>query len=267
MKHILITGSTRGIGFAMAKAFLNKGCRVTLNGTSQDSIEAALEKLSGIYPAERFQGFVADTSIADDMDKLAASAVQEFGGIDVWINNAGVSQKKYYAWEADPQDIARIFNINVSGLIHGSITAMRLMLKQGHGQIFNMEGFGSDGMMRPTMTYYGTTKSAVRYFTRSLMLEASHTPVQVGTLSPGMVLTDFLLKNESWKPEDLEQYKKIYNILADLPDTVAPFLVKKVLAVKKNGARIFWLTPAKAFWRFLTAPLYGRNVMKKLELN
>ena len=67
-----------------------------------------------------------------------------------------------------------------------------LILQQGGGKIFNMEGLGSDGVMIDGMTIYGTTKSALSYFTRSFSHEARHSAVEIGTLSPGMVVTDML---------------------------------------------------------------------------
>jgi len=101
-----------------------------------------------------------------------------------------------------------------------------------------MEGFGSDGMIRDKMTLYGTTKRAVRYFTQSMAKEASTSPVKIGTLSPGMVVTDFLLNSLKSNSKEADKAKEIFNILADHVDTVTPFLCKRILENNKNNAHI-----------------------------
>ena len=77
----------------------------------------------------------------------------------------------------------------------GCKVALTGMLRQGHGKIFNMEGFGSDGMVQPGMAIYGATKSAVRYFTKSLVREYKDTPLIIGYMSPGIVVTDLLTRD------------------------------------------------------------------------
>ncbi len=86
----------------------------------------------------------------------------------------------------------RLIRTNLLGTIHGSRAAMRGMLAQGGGAIYNLEGWGSDGKRRGGLAVYGTSKCAIRYFTLALADEAAGTPVLVGTLSPGMMVTGFL---------------------------------------------------------------------------
>jgi NAD(P)-dependent dehydrogenase (short-subunit alcohol dehydrogenase family) len=119
---------------------------------------------------------------------------------------------------------------------------------------------GSDGRKVAGMLLYGTTKCAVRYFTESLIQETQSTPVQVGTLSLGMVLTDLLVGPEAKESEDWERYVRILNILADRVETVTPWLAQRVLVVRKHGARIAWLTRGKILARFLAAPFRKRNL-------
>jgi len=123
-----------------------------------------------------------------------------------------------------------------------------------------MEGFGSDGRKMKGMSIYGTTKSAVRYFTRSLALESADLPVIVGTISPGMVVTDLLVSPLSEDNAEKGQLLKIINILADHVETVTPFLVGKMLNNKKNGAAFHWLNGRKIMWRFI------RNIFIKRQL-
>ena len=113
------------------------------------------------------------------------------------------------------------------------------------------------------LNMYGTTKRAITHFTQALAKESEErgTGVMVGRLSPGIMITDFTVKALGGKENiDLpEKTKKVYNILGDLPDVVANFLVKQMLSNEKNNAHIQWLTSGKAAWRFMTAGFNKRN--------
>ena len=113
------------------------------------------------------------------------------------------------------------------------------------------------------LNLYGTSKRAVTHFTRAFAgeLEERGSKVKAGRLSPGIMITDFTVKALGGKEDiDLpEKTKKVYNILGDYPDVVAAFLVKGMLANRKNNAKIEWLTTGKAAWRFMTAGFNKRN--------
>lgn len=88
-----------------------------------------------------------------------------------------------------------------------------------------------------------------------------NTGVKIGTLRPGMVITELLTAELDEKPEDEKRLRQVFNILADRGETVTPFLVDKMLANEKNGTAIKWLTTPKIIWRFLTASFSKRNVL------
>lgn len=253
MKHIVITGSTRGIGFGLALEFLRAGCKVTINGRSQESVDHALWRLKESSSGD-VQGFAATTENQEELEMLWTHAEKQFGKIDIWINNAGIDQARTYFWEMDKEEYEQVIQTNLLGAMNGSHVAFNHMLKQGYGQIFNMEGFGSNGMMREKMTIYGTSKSAISYFTRSLAIEAKHTNVKVGTLSPGMVATDFLRNSLD------ESNRKIFNILGDKVEPVTQFLAKEILKNEKNNAKIQWLTNPKVIWRFASSTFRKRDI-------
>lgn len=255
MKHIVITGGTRGIGFGLAKEFLRAGCRVTINGRSQDSVEHALNYLR-VISSDNVVGFAATTDSREELEMLWNHAEKQFGKIDIWINNAGIDQIKKYFWEMASTEYEQVIHTNLLGTFHGSHIAFNHMLEQGDGQIFNMEGFGSNGMMREKLTIYGTSKSAVSYFTRSLAIEAKNTNVKVGTLSPGMVATDFLKESLN------ESNRKIYNILGDKVEPVTKFLAEEILKNQVNDAKIRWLTRPKVIWRFVSSMFRKRDIFK-----
>ena len=154
----------------------------------------------------------------------------------------------------------KVVDVDLLGLVYGTQIALRGMLEQGSGQIYSMEGFGSDGAVRPGMSVYGAAKRAVRYYTRSVVKETKDTPVQVGTLSPGIVITDFITDMYRDDPSGLEKSKKIFNILGDKVETVTPWLADKVLSNDRAGASFRWLTPGKVLGRFLTAGFNRRDL-------
>ena len=121
-----------------------------------------------------------------------------------------------------------------------------------------MEGLGSNNMIQIKTILYGTTKHALTYFMKGLAKELSGTGVITGRLSPGMMLTDFITKAPDGEQSEVmsdQQFKKVFNILADKPETVAKYFIPKILSNTKNDAQIAWLTNRKAAWRFMTAGL------------
>ncbi|HOG52437.1 MAG TPA: SDR family NAD(P)-dependent oxidoreductase [Bacillota bacterium] len=111
-------------------------------------------------------------------------------------------------------------------------------------------------MIQERTILYGTTKHALTYFMKGLANELEGTGIIAGRLSPGMMLTDFITKAPDGQKSDVisdSKFVRMFNILADKPETVAEFLVAKMLSNTKNGAQIAWLTAGKAAWRFMTA--------------
>ncbi|QSO46834.1 SDR family oxidoreductase [Alicyclobacillus mengziensis] len=257
MPCVVITGSSRGLGFAMAERFLRAGYDVTLSGRSEDTLLTAANRL-GTYKGH-ILAVVCDVRDRRDVIRLWESAVEGFGTIDIWINNAGINQPDLHLWDISPEDVDHVVETNLLATIYGSQVAMQGMLRQKKGYIFNMEGFGSNEMQQAGLNLYGTTKRALTYFTTALAKEAKDTPVKVGLLSPGMMVTDFITQTEGII-NDPEKSRKIFNILGDKPETVADFLVSKMIAGPKNGARIAWLTKSKATYRFMTAGFRKRDL-------
>lgn len=262
-KNIVITGGTRGIGFCMAKEFLKHGHHVIISGTKPETIASALDKL-GEY-AQNVRGTQCDVTQFEDIVRLWDFAMGQWGSVHIWINNAGINQPEAPVWEISEKRVAEITATNITGMIHGSQIAMRGMLKQGHGAIYNMEGWGSDGAHMNNLNIYGTSKCALRYFTQGLIGEAKSYKVIVGTLSPGMMITDFMVKPLLDDEARLAKMKKVMNLIADKPENVAVFLVKKMLANQKNGAHFAWLTRPKLISRMIKSVFVKQDLFKDLE--
>lgn len=254
MKNIVITGSTRGIGFSMASEFLRAGCNVTLSGRGEVLEEAAYNNLS------LFEGkyiyIPCNVKIKASLQNLWDASLIKWGAIDIWINNAGQNTSYKFLWETDETCTESIIQTNITGMIYGSQIAVKEMLKRGYGAIYSMEGLGSNNMILSKTILYGTTKHALTYFMKGLAKELKNTGVIAGRLSPGMMLTDFITKTPDGQQSEViadKQFKKIFNILADRPETVANYFIPRILRNNKNNAQITWLTKRKTVWRFITA--------------
>jgi len=263
-RTVVITGSTRGIGLHMAAVFLKEGCDVTISGRS-GKLPASAQDILGTFHTDRVHYIQCDVTEKAQIEKLWQGSLDRWGRIDIWINNAGVNCSYEHICETDKCNIDNVIDTNIRGMIYGSQVAAAGMIKQGFGQIWNMEGLGSNGMIQPKTVLYGTTKRALTYFTRGLAKELTGTGVLVGRLSPGMVLTDFITKDPQGDRSpvlDEKSFKRIFNILADRPEVVAAFLVPRILKNNKNDAHIVRLTNMSAIGRFITAPFIKRKLIQ-----
>jgi NAD(P)-dependent dehydrogenase (short-subunit alcohol dehydrogenase family) len=261
MRTIVITGSTRGIGQGLAKSFLEQGCQVVVSGRSLSSIDQAVQRLATVAETERIAGMVCDVTDINQVEHLWFETIRRFGRIDIWINNAGIGHSYDLFWEIPSEEVENVVRTNLIGMMNGSRVAMREMLKQRYGSIYNMEGMGSDGKrLQKKMTVYGASKAGVGYFTRSMALEARGTPVLVGSIRPGMVVTELLTKPFGDNKDEFERTKPIFNILAEKVGTVTPWMAQQVLKNTKHGALIRWNSTWKILGRFLVAPFHKRDL-------
>ncbi len=263
MKTVIITGGTRGIGAGLVREFLLAGWNVVYSGTNDGSVQNSLKTLSGHFEKESYGAVICDVTSEKDLNDLWKYASENFRAVDIWINNAGISNEQASFYQIKPEIFLKIIDTNVKGLMLATHVAYNNMLQQGSGAIYNMEGLGSDGRTISGLTPYGTSKRAVRYFTDAFAKEVKSGPVIVGTISPGMVLTDMTLRPLKKDREQNRHLIRIYNILANDPETVTPFLVKKMIENRKNGAKISWLTSWKIMMRFCLAPFSNRDIVSK----
>jgi len=263
MKVIVITGSTRGIGYGLADSFLALRCAVTVSGRKSVDVERVVAELSSRHEPERVFGYACDVTRYEQVQALWEASLARFGRIDIWINNAGIGRPRAKFWENRAEDLISVVETNLLGTMFGCKVAIAGMIEQGFGVVYNMEGLGSDGRHVDGLALYGTTKYGLRYLSEALVGETEGTPVKVGMLSPGMVITDLLVgQDKNRSVEEWEQTKRIFNILADRPETVAPWLARQIVQNEQTGARIQWLTKRRALWRILTARFRRRVVVE-----
>jgi len=253
MKSIVITGSTRGIGNALARAFLERGCSVMINGRSEESTQAALEKLSENYSSMHLAGTAGDISSYDAVQNLWQKSIDSFGKIDIWINNAGISHEQAPPWRIPVGEMQSVVKTNILGEIHGTQVAMQGFLDQGFGALYNMEGMGADGKTHGVkgLSVYGMTKAGLHYFNRCLAEEVENPLIITGALQPGMVLTDLVMSRFENRPEDWEANRKIMKIIASPIEDVADWLADKILNNNKNGAYFKYSNSWRIFKRWI----------------
>lgn len=272
MNTAVITGSSRGFGFCQAKKFRELGWNVVLSATNQDRLNQALFQLNEIKRDKAGTlSVICDVRKEEDLQRLWELSKAAFGSVDIWVNNAGVNNPDKPVCEMTEKEIGYILDVDLKGAVLGSKIAFAGMKKQGFGQIYNTEGYGSNDAMMTGLTIYGTAKRALTYFSHALAKESHELTadsVKVCRLTPGIMITEFLTSANAGESKITlsEKTKKIYNILGDYPETIADYCVPRMVANKKNDASIVWLTGGRAFNRFLTSGIKKRDFFSEKEM-
>ena len=250
MKTVVITGSARGFGFAMLKFFRENGFNTVLCDINLNALMTAKEELGKIKSDGKIMFFKADISDLDDIDSLIDGTLEEFGTIDIWINNAAINQFNLPAWEIYDDSIIKLVDTDLKSVMLCSKAIMNVMRNQGYGQIYNVVGDKFDLFPNGTAIYQ-SCKTAIDYFSVQMAREAAeqHTGVKVGRLRPGLMITNFIntSNGDGDKFELTSKEKKIYNTLGDYPEVVAEYMVYKIAANSKNNVEFRWLTPMRVF--------------------
>ena len=266
MKTVVITGSARGFGYAMLELFYKNNFNVVLCDVNEEEIKNAKDKLKIINSKGNILAIKVDITNESDINNLINKTLKEFKTIDIWINNAGVNQPNVPIYEVDTKVIDRLIDIDLKGTILCSKLIFKVMKVQGFGAIYNVEGHGSNNATITGLSIYGTAKRAVTYFTETLAHESADlkTNILIGKITPGIMITNFIHTSlgDGDKIELDDKTKKIYNILGDYPETIANFMVNKIITNKKNNVKFVWLSSFRAFTKFLTYPFKKTNYFK-----
>lgn len=187
-KTAIVTGGTRGIGLAIVRKYLENGANVALAGSRKESVDKALQQLSG-YEG-RVIGIWPDLCDPEAVAKAFAEVKERFGKVDILANNAGISSKtSLYDYTLD--EFSKIMDLNVKAVFVCSQAAARIMKEQGGGVIINTSSMvGEYG--QPSGCGYPTSKFAVNGLTRSLARELAKDQIRVNAVSPGVTRTDMV---------------------------------------------------------------------------
>ncbi len=251
MKTIVITGSSRGIGFGLASAFLARGCGVIISSHSTERLGLALEELKKKHPGAPLFSCRCDVTVLSDLEALWEKAEKEFGRVDIWINNAGCAHPMQPFWKLDYADITKTVDVNLMGTINGSRVAFRRMIEQGGGHIYNLEGQGADGSVISGMSVFGTAKAGVHYFSKSLIKEANGMKVNVSTIIPGIIRTSLQAGTAGTTAEG----RMFLNMFGEDIQPAMDDLASRILANTSHGACINRMSPPDMIGKVVTAPL------------
>lgn len=202
-KVTIITGGTRGIGFAAAKKFIENGAKVSIFGETQEEVDTALAQLKELYPEEEVLGFAPKLASRDEVMAAVSTVAQKYGRLDVMINNAGISQNTIFS-RIEEDEFKNIVDINLIGVFNGAWSAYQCMKDAKQGVIINTASvtgiFGSLSGVG-----YPTTKSGVIGLTHGLGREIIRKNIRVVGVAPGVVNTDMV---SGMPPAILEGYLK-----------------------------------------------------------
>jgi len=189
-KVAVITGGTRGIGFATVKKFLENGATVAMLGSRQDTVDRALQTLKEINPDYPVVGYWPNLNKHEDVKETFGAIKEKFGKLDILVNNAGISARdRLYDYSAD--EFSKIIDLNVKAVFNCSQVAATIMKEQGGGVILNTSSMVSI-YGQPAGCGYPASKFAVNGLTKSLARELGPDNIRVNAVAPGVTKTDMV---------------------------------------------------------------------------
>ena len=183
---VLVTGSSRGIGFSIAKGYAENGARVIINGTTGNSISEPVSKLK----SEGFNvhGFAFDVTNQQEVIKCIDQIEKTIGSIDVLVNNAGIHRRSPLE-EMTVEDWNRVIEVDLNSVFVVSQVVAKYMIKRRKGRIINITSLNSEAA-RPTIANYCAAKGGLKMLTKSMATEWGKYNILTNAIGPGYFLTD-----------------------------------------------------------------------------
>lgn len=189
-KVAVVTGGTRGIGYAIVKKFLENGASVVLWGSRQETVDRALERLRQDNPDWQVTGMAPDLGSYEEVARALDSVKKKYGKIDIMVNNAGISARDSL-YDYNPEDFDRIMDLNVNSVFRCSKAAAAIMREHGGGVILNTSSMVSFyGQLAGSG--YPASKFALNGLTKSLARELGRDHIRVNAVAPGVTRTDMM---------------------------------------------------------------------------
>lgn len=198
-KVAVVTGGTRGIGFAVVEKFLDNGAQVALFGSRQETVDKALEKLKAKRPDAEVMGLCPKLTDYSEVEQAITKVKETYGKLDILVNNAGISARESI-YDYKPEDFEGIMDLNVNAVFYASKAAAPIMKAQGGGSIINTSSMVSIYGQKAG-SGYPSSKFAVNGLTKSLARELGPDQIRVNAVAPGVTRTDMVAA----LPEDMVQ--------------------------------------------------------------
>lgn len=269
-KVAVITGGSRGLGYAIAEVYGREGAKVVIASRTQRAVDEAVRKLQG--NGVQTAGLACDVSDIQQVEELAEFAIRTFGKIDIWVNNAGLSAPYGPTAHIPSEDFKNVIDTNITGTYNGSVTAMRYFVKQKSGKLINLLGRGENGSIA-LQNAYSSSKVWVRNFTKALAKEYKDSGVDVFGFNPGLVKTEMLSQVEAvsgyeHKMNPLRFVAMLWGNEADVPAQKALWLASSATD-GRSGMQVTVLTAWFMLSRLFALP-FGRLMkqhQKLMDLN
>jgi len=213
-KVAMVTGGSRGIGFAIARALVHEGVQVAVTGRSAAHLSAARPKIEAAGPG-KVETLQADVRKEDEVTRAVEAAVGRFGGLDFLINNAGVGLFADVA-TMTPAQWSEVIDTNLTGIFYACHAALPHLKKRGGGFIINISSLAGKNPFTQGAAYCAS-KAGLNAFSEALMQEVRYDNIRVSCVAPGSVATEFAqgdaAKGADWKVAPAEVAEVVLNLL------------------------------------------------------
>lgn len=189
-KVAVVTGGTRGIGFAVVKKFAENGAKVALLGSRQETVDKALQKMKEELPDAAVVGYWPNLMNAGEVEEVFTKVKDMYGSLDILVNNAGISARDSF-YEYKPEEFEKIIDLNLNSVFVCAQAAAKIMKEQGGGVILNTSSMVSI-YGQPAGVGYPASKFAVNGLTKSLARELGKDQIRVNAVAPGVTRTDMV---------------------------------------------------------------------------
>lgn len=237
-KVAVVTGGTRGIGFAIVKNYLENGAKVVLFGSRKETVDKALSALKNENPDWEADGAYPDLSDAKKVADAIEAVKKQFGRIDILVNNAGISDSTKVD-NYEPGQFEKVISLNVNSIFYAIQPTVKIMKEQGGGCIINTSSMVSISG-QPGGAAYPTSKFAVNGMTLSLARELGPSNIRVNAVAPGITRTDMVaaLPKEMIEPmtaaiplRRIGEPEDVANAFVFLASDMASYVTGEVLSV------------------------------------
>lgn len=269
-KVAVITGSSRGLGYAIAETYAREGASVVIASRSLHSVDEAIKKIK--TGGAQVTGMGCDVAEIQQVEALAELAIRTFGHIDIWVNNAGLSAPYGPTAHIQSKEFLSVINTNITGTYNGSAVAMRYFLAQKSGKLLNLLGRGDKGAIA-LQNAYSSSKVWVRNFTKALAEEYKGSGVDIFGFNPGLVRTEMLsnvhaVSGYEAQLNPLRFVAMLWGNDVDVPSQKALWLASSATD-GKSGLMVNVLTTQLMLSRIIALPFRKlfNNPAKLLDLN